>query len=86
MTANYNYTVVNVKSLPGNLKQRSMEILQDLTGIYIAVLEDTSKACNHCICIDGTRKLIFDSAESTSITLNKINLNVCCGKEGDFLI
>ena len=62
-----------------------MEILQDLTGIYIAVLEDTSKACNHCICIDGTRKLIFDSAESTSITLNKINLNVCCGKEGDFL-
>lgn len=47
MIANYNYTDVKVRPLPE--KQR----------LFLAVLQATSKSCNHCICIDGSRKLMF---------------------------
>ena len=78
------YNVQRIKGLPPSGKERTMHLLEKTEGCFIAVLQDTSDACHHCICIDGTNKLIFDAAESSSIPLNKINLNMCCGSSGDF--
>ena len=78
------YYVHRIQRLPPSGKERTDHILEKTEGFFIAVLQDTSDACHHCICIDGTNKLIFDAAESSSIPLNKVNLNMCCGSSGDF--
>ena len=78
------YVVTKIKGLPSCKRQRTEILLEKTEGYFIAVLQDTSDACHHCICIDGTNKLIFDAAETTSIPLTKINLDMCCGNNGDF--
>mgnify|MGYP005683883547 CR=1 FL=1 len=81
---NTEYKVNRIKGLPANGRERTAHLLEKTDGFFIAVLQDTSDACHHCICIDGTKKLIFDAAESSSIPLTKVNLNMCCGSSGDF--
>ena len=78
------YQVHRIRGLPANGHGRTEHLLQNTEGCFIAVLQDTSDACHHCICIDGTNKLIFDSAESSSIPLTKVNLDLCCGSSGNF--
>ena len=85
MKANYNYTVVKIKNVPTKQSDRTKHLLEETDGVYLAVIQYSSKSCNHCICIDGSRKLIFDSAEETSMPLNKCNLKFCCGSLGDFM-
>ena len=80
------YVVTKIKGLPSCKRQRTEILLEKTEGYFIAVLQDTSDACHHCICIDGTNKLIFDAAETTSIPLTKINLDMCCGNNGDFYL
>jgi len=84
LECNTEYKVQRIKGLPANGKERTTHLLEKTEGCFIAVLQYTSDACHHCICIDGTNKLIFDAAESSSIPLNKVNLNMCCGSSGDF--
>ena len=84
LECNTKYYVQRIKRLPPSGKERTIHLLEKTEGFFIAVLQDTSDACHHCICIDGTNKLIFDAAESSSILLNKVNINMCCGSNGYF--
>ena len=51
------YQVERIKGLPFNSKERTVHLLEKTEGYFIAVLQDTSDACHHCICIDGTKNL-----------------------------
>ena len=80
------YQVERIKGLPFNSKERTVHLLEKTEGYFIAVLQDTADACHHCICIDGTKKLIFDAAESTSTPLNKANIDMCCNNNDNFYL
>ena len=77
------YRIVHVKPTR-HVKLTDYVLNHRTAGYFICIKKDKNGGKTHAIGIDISKRVIYDSMESSILSLNNASLNRCCGQDRKF--